>query len=191
MTEDNDLLVVTDTDDPPAAVPRAVCRPTAVVLPVEGRWLLRTLVERLHLPPEQVLFVALERLYVQYPTGEMLDGGTVCEPEQRVARLQAALRTARTELIYQRCESAMTIIENALLVDGCLYDADGAFAAHARANVLALLDEIDRLQAMPNETATAPTCPACGEPMTRRNADCPLHGRVAHEEDAHDALQNT
>lgn len=39
--------------------------------------LLRTLVERLHLPPEQVLFVALERLYVQYPTGEMLDGGPV------------------------------------------------------------------------------------------------------------------
>lgn len=75
MTEDNDLLVVTDTDDQPAADARAVCRPTTVVLPAEGRWLLRTLVERLHLPPEQVLFVALERLYVQYPTGEVLDGG--------------------------------------------------------------------------------------------------------------------
>lgn len=75
MTEDNPLIVVTDTDNPDDA--RAICRPTTVVLPVEGRWLLRTLVERLHLPPEQVLFVALERLYVQYPTVEMLDGGPV------------------------------------------------------------------------------------------------------------------
>lgn len=75
MTEDNDLFVGTSAEDPVPAEPRAVCRPTAVVLPAEGRWLLRTLVERLHLPPEQVLFVALERLYVQYPTGEVLDGG--------------------------------------------------------------------------------------------------------------------
>jgi hypothetical protein len=75
MTEDNALLVVIDTDDPPAADPRAVCRPTTVTLPVEGRWLLRTLVERLGKSPEQVLVMALERLYVQYPTGEVLDGG--------------------------------------------------------------------------------------------------------------------
>jgi len=41
----------------------------------------------------------------------------------------------------------MTIIENALLVDGCLYDADGAFAAHAREDVPALLAEVARLRA--------------------------------------------
>jgi len=74
MTEDNDLLVVTDTDDPPADTDaRAVCRPTTVVLPVEGRWLLRSLVERLHLPPEQVLFVALERLYADKALARALE----------------------------------------------------------------------------------------------------------------------
>lgn len=80
MTEDNDLLVVTDTDDPPAADPRAVCRPTAVVLPVEGRWLLRTLVERLGKSPEQVLVMALERLYADKALAralEVLDGSQV------------------------------------------------------------------------------------------------------------------
>lgn len=75
MTDDNSIVVCTDSEDTVDA--RAVCRPTSVVLPVEGRWLLRALGERLHLTPEQVLVEALERLYVQSRAFEVLDGAPV------------------------------------------------------------------------------------------------------------------
>lgn len=75
MTDDNSIALCTDSED--TADARAICRPTSVVLPVDGRWWLRALVELTHLTPEQVLVEALARLYADLTGRLELNGAPV------------------------------------------------------------------------------------------------------------------